>query len=420
MNVLHLSTSDIDNGGARAAHRLHQGLRSLGCNSQMLVRAKFSSDDSVTAERSPLTKLAPPVSELPLRLYSKQQGVFSPQWFPDVLAARATELNPDVINLHWVCNGYLRIETLTQFKQPLVWTLHDMWPFTGGCHYNQDCDRYKTSCGSCPLLHSNRSKDLSRWVWQRKAKAWKNANLTIVATTSWMADCARSSSLFNNSRVEVIPLGLDTDKYRPLNQQFAREVLNLPQDKQLILFGAVNGTSDRRKGFHLLQPALQQLSKAGWQDSIELVIFGASQPETAIDLGFKSHYLGYVRDDITLALIYSATDVMVVPSLQESFGQTASEALSCGTPVVAFNATGLKDIVDHQKTGYLATPFEIDDLAKGIAWMLEDEERHQKLRFLAREKSLQEFASEVQAHRYLILYEKLLENSSKVGVKDKS
>ena len=412
MNVLHLSTSDIDNGGARAAYRLHQGLRSLDCTSRLLVRAKFGSDASVTAERSPLTKLAPPVSELPLKLYPKHTGMFSPQWFPDVLGAKAAEFNPDVINLHWVCNGYLRIETLTQFNQPMVWTLHDMWPFTGGCHYTQDCDRYKTSCGSCPQLQSDRSWDLSRWVWQRKAKAWKNANLTIVASSQWMADCARSSSLFCDLRVEVIPCCLDTEKYKPTNQQFARELLNLPQDKQLVLFGAIGGTSDRRKGFHLLQPALQQLSKAGWHDQIELVVFGASQPEQEIDLGFKSHYLGYVRDDIALALIYSAADVMVVPSVQEAFGQTASEALSCGTPVVSFNATGLKDIVDHQQNGYLATPFEIDDLVNGIAWVLEDKERHQKLQFHARRKSLREFTSDVIARRYLSLYEEVLREAA--------
>lgn len=408
MNVLHLSTSDIDNGGARAAYRLHQGLRSLGCTSKMLVRAKFSSDPTVMVERSALTKLGPPISEIPLRLYPRNSGMFSPQWFPDVLAAKTAQLNPDVINLHWVCNGYLCIETLARFNKPLVWTLHDMWPFTGGCHYNQDCDKYKTSCSACPQLHSNRSWDLSRWVWQRKAQAWKDAKLTIVASSKWMADCARSSSLFKDLRVEIIPCCLDTQKYKPIARQIARELLNLPQDRQLVLFGAISATSDRRKGFHLLQPALQQLSKAGWNGQIELVVFGTSGPEQPSDLGFKCHYLGYVRDDISLALIYSAADVMVVPSVQEAFGQTASESLSCGTPVVAFNATGLKDIVDHQQNGYLATPFEVDDLAKGIAWVLEDGERQQKLRFQARQKSLREFACDSLARRYLSVYEEIL------------
>lgn len=413
MDIIHLSTSDIDNGGARAAYRLHDGLRSLGCNSKMLVRAKFSNDPTVLIERSPLTKLSPPISGMPLRLYPKRNAsMFSLQWFPDVLTKRVNQFNPDIINLHWVCNGYLQIETLAKFSQPLVWTLHDMWPFTGGCDYIKDCERYKESCGQCPQLQSSRSSDLSRWVWQRKAKAWQNANLTIVATTKWMADCARSSSLFKNRRIEVIPLGLDTEKYKPVNRQVARDLLNLPQDKKIVLFGAITSTSYPRKGFQLLVPALQRLSASGWADHIELVVFGSSEPEKPIDLGFNAHYLGRVHDDISLALIYSAADVMVVPSVQEAFGQTASEALSCGTPVVAFNATGLKDIVDHQQNGYLATPFEVEDLAKGIAWVIEDEERQQKLQVQARQKSLQEFAKCVQARRYLSLYEEIISASS--------
>lgn len=344
-----------------------------------------------------------------MRLYPRRSGgIFSSQWVPDVLAQRVRQFNPDIVHIHAICNGYLQIETLRQFQKPLVWTLHDMWPFTGGCHYNQDCDRYQESCGACPQLQSDRQQDLSHWVWKRKAKAWKGLNLTLVATTSWMAECARSSSLFKDLQIETIPLGLDTDKYKPHNRHFAREALNLPQDKHLVLFGAIGGTSDRRKGFHLLQPALQRLSQSGWQDQIELVIFGASQPEPAIELGFKTHYVGRLHDDLSLTLVYSAADVMVVPSVQEAFGQTASEAQSCGTPVVAFNATGVKDVIDHQQTGYLATPFEVEDLAKGIVWVLEDQERHRQLQFQAREKGLRDFASETQASRYMSLYTKLI------------
>jgi glycosyltransferase involved in cell wall biosynthesis len=410
MNVLHLSTSDIEGGAARAAYRLHQGLQTANITSKMLVRAKVSPDQTVIADKSVLTKLGPPAGSLPLRLYPKhERSLFSPQWFPDALLPRVRSLDPDIIHLHWVCNGFLQIETLGKLNKPLVWTLHDMWAFTGGCHYSQSCDRYVQSCGACPQLKSQQNWDLSRWVWQRKAKAWKDMNLTIVSPSVWLADCARSSPLFQNRQIEVIPHGLNLTTYRPIETAIARKLLNLPIDKQFVLFGASPGTTgDKRKGFHLLQPALQQLSQSRWQDRLELVVFGSSQPDRPIDLSFKTHYLGQFHDDLSLALVYAAADVMVVPSLQEAFGQTASEALACGTPVVAFAATGLKDIISHQQDGYLAQPFEIEDLASGIAWVLEDGDRHQKLRTCAREKAEREFNLELQAHRYRSLFTALL------------
>jgi glycosyltransferase involved in cell wall biosynthesis len=403
--------ADIDGGAARAAYRLHQGLQAIAIPSQMLVQSKFSADNTVMVQKSAIAKLGARFDGLPLKLYRhRDRTMFSPQWFPDVVASKVAQLNPDLISLHWVCNGYLQIESLAKFNKPLVWTLHDMWPFTGGCHYTQECDRYTNACGTCPQLKSNRNWDVSRWTWQRKARTYKNLNLTIVAPSFWLAECAKASSLFKDLRVEVIPHGLNIEIYKPIEQQVARKLLNLPQDKQLVLFGAARGAvGDSRKGFHLLHAALQNLSQSGWQDRIELVVFGASQSDRAIDLGFKAHYLGRFHDDISLALVYSAADVMVVPSIQEAFGQTASESLACGTPAVAFNATGLKDIVVHQQNGYLARPFEMEDLAQGIAWVLEDRDRHQKLRYHARQTAEKEFTPELQAHRYLSLFTEILD-----------
>jgi glycosyltransferase involved in cell wall biosynthesis len=335
--------------------------------------------------------------------------IFSINATPSLMLNRVQQFNASIINLHWVGWEYVRIEDIKKLKTPLVWTLQDMWPFTGGCHYSQKCDRYTDSCGACPQLKSHQESDLSGWVWQRKAKAWLNLNLTIVAPSKWMAECANASSLFKDLRVEVIPFCLDTEQYQPIPQQEARQLLNLPQDKQLVLFGAINATEDTRKGFHLLIPALQNLSQSAWKEKIELVVFGSSSPEKPIDLGFKTHYLGHLNDEIALANAYSAVDVMIVPSLQESFGQTASESLACGTPVVAFNATGLKDIVDHQENGYLAKPYEIEDLAKGIAWILENRDRHQKLSTHAREKAKREFALARQADLYSSLYTEITE-----------
>jgi glycosyltransferase involved in cell wall biosynthesis len=409
MKVLHLNTYDIVGGAARAAYRLHQGLQRIGVQSEMLVQTKASDDYSVVSPtflldkivdkfRPSLTKLAlPPMQEL-----------FSPQCLPDRVLPKIRQNQPDIINLNWICDGYLQVETLAKVSQPIVWTLMDMWAFTGGCHYSDICDRYVNSCGNCPQLRSTKEQDLSRWVWQRKAKAWKRVNITVVSPSRWLAKCASSSSLFQDLHVEVIPFGLNIERYKSMSQTIARELLNLPQDKQIILFGAVQATSDLRKGFRLLQLALQNLSQSGYGDQFELVIFGASQPITPVGLGFRAHYLGKLNDDIALQITYAAADVMIVPSLQESFGQTASESLACGTPVVAFAGSGLDDIIDHQQNGYLANPYDTDDLAQGIIWVLEDSDRLQKLSHRAREKAEQEFSQELQAKRYLSLFEAIL------------
>ncbi|MEG4012304.1 MULTISPECIES: glycosyltransferase family 4 protein [unclassified Microcoleus] len=413
MKVVLLNSSDTEGGAARAAYRLHQGLQGIGVSSQMLVKNKKSGDSSVISSQNSITnKLDKIISTLynsPLRLYPERRPViFSTEWLPDSLDVQISQIKPDIINLHWVCGGYLQVESIPRFNQPLVWTLHDMWPFTGGCHYSEDCDRYAQSCGSCPQLHSSKDSDLSRWVWERKAKAWKNLNLTLVSPSVWLAKCASSSSLLKDYRVEVIPYGINTQKYKPINREWVREILNLPQDKQIVLFGCASGTGDRWKGFNLLVSALQSLSKSGWSDRIELLVFGSSEPSNPIELGFKAHYLGKFADDISLAIVYAAADVFVAPSIYDNLPNTVMEASACGIPSVGFKIGGMPDLIDHCSNGYLAKPYETEDLARGIAWVLEDSERHQKLCRNAREKVEAKFTLEVQAREYQKLYEEVL------------
>jgi glycosyltransferase involved in cell wall biosynthesis len=414
MQVLLLSTFDTTGGAGRAAYRLHKGLQNSGIVSQMLVQTKLSDDKTVIAPQTSMeksiAKLGHALDTIPSQFYRQREKTeFSTQWVPDLLVSRTAKLNPDLINLHWINNSYLRIETIARFHQPMVWTLHDMWPFTGGCHYDNDCNRYINSCGACPQLYSNNNVDLSRWIWQRKLSAWQKLHLTLVTPSSWLAQCASSSALLKHQRIEVIPNGLDIGRYKPINRQIVRELLNLPQDKQLVLFGAMNATSARRKGFHLLQPALQSLCQSGWQDNVELIVVGASQADNQTDeLGFKTHYLGKLGDDISLAQVYAAADVFVAPSIQDNLPNTVMEAIACGTPCVAFKIGGMPEMIEHQQNGYLAQPFEVEDLAKGIAWVLEDRERHQKLCKHARQKAEQEFTSELQAQRYVSLFNEIV------------
>jgi glycosyltransferase involved in cell wall biosynthesis len=414
MKVCLLSHSDGRGGAYAAAYRLHQGLQNSGINSMMLVGDKTRDDFNVLSPQNKLgkawVKLAPSLDALPKQLYpQRERTAYSPQWVLERIAAKVDQIAPDIINLHWINAGYLQIETIAKFNKPLVWTLHDMWAFTGGCHYSYDCDRYTKSCGACPQLRSNRDWDLSRWIWRRKAKAWNQLNLTIVTPSNWLAKCAKASSLFQNLPIQVIPNGLDTQKYRPIDRQLAKNLLGLPPDKHIVLFGAVKPTSDRRKGFHLLLPALQKLSllEAEWQKCLELVIFGSSEPHESPDFGLKANYFGRLSDDISLSLLYSAADVFVAPSLEDNLPNTVMEALACGTPCVAFKIGGMPDMIEHQQNGYLVQPFAVEDLTQGIAWVLEDGERHCKLSKYAREKVEQEFTLERQANCYLSVFEEI-------------
>ncbi|MFM6308601.1 MAG: glycosyltransferase, partial [Dolichospermum sp.] len=221
----------------------------------------------------------------------------------------------------------------------------------------------------------------------------------------WLADYARKSSLFQNLRIEVIANGLDAQVYKPIDQKIARNLLNLPLDRKLVLFGAIKSTSDRRKGFHLLEPALRKLSEdKNHKNDVELVIFGASPPSEVPNLGLPIHYLGRLNDDIALALLYSAVDVFIAPSVQDNLPNTVMESLACGTPCIAFDIGGMSDMIEHQQNGYLAKHFDIDDLVRGITWVLEDEERLRWLGGNGRKKVEQKFTLEIQAHNYLYIY----------------
>lgn len=405
-----IGTSDLEGGAARAAYRLYRGLLASGMDVRFFVQDRTGTGKHVVGPETKVAKafarLRPTLDELPMRLYSSRpRRTFSPAWVPSDVRLRVKEFRPDVVNLHWVCKGFVPVETLARLAGPLVWTLHDMWPFTGGCHYSYGCDRYMQACGQCPQLGSRMEFDLSRWVWRRKARAWGRADLTVVAPSRWMADCAARSSLLRGRRVEVIPYGIDTGVYRPIDGRAARQVMGLPLDRKLVLFSALKATDDPRKGITYAYGALRELRGARQAGGVELVIVGAPGPGEQGDLGLPTHYLGTLGDDIALAVAYSAADVFVAPSIEDNLPNTVLESLACGTPCVAFDIGGMPDMIVHGENGYLAQPYDVSDLARGIAWVLEDRERHDRLSSQARKKVEVEFALAKQARRYQAAFE---------------
>lgn len=373
MRILHLCYSDLDGGAARAAFRLHQAQRSQGLDSHMLVINKCSDDPfvhTVSGLQQLRIKLASALSRLLLRGQKTPNPVHhSLNLFPSGLLREIDRLAPDVVNLHWLGGEMLSIGEIARIRQPVVWTLHDMWAFSGAEHYDDDkpSQRYQMGYHRESRHEQHGGLDLDRWTFRRKQKAWAGKSFQIVTPSHWMADCVRQSTLFAGLPVSVISNCIDHTLYRPLPRELAREALGLPQDKQLLLFGAMSSTSDPRKGYHLLIPALQQLKVEGKAEQVELVVFGASRGDAEQVTGIKTHYMGRLHDDISLCLLYNAANLFVAPSLQDNLPNTLVESLACGTPCVAFDIGGMKDLICCTPMGKLVYNIELSELTLAIS-----------------------------------------------------
>jgi glycosyltransferase involved in cell wall biosynthesis len=418
LKIYILSHSDSIGGGPRAAYRTHSALREAGVDSIMLVNQAVIGDWTVKGPSSTLAKLK-------AKLYSGLGGIMgrlvkdgnpTTHSLACLPTNRAKDFNGapiDLIHLHWVNGEMLSINDIGNIRKPVVWTLHDMWAFSGAEHYVADDGAARWRVGYSPKSRpkSESGVDLNTWTWQRKQKAWKHPKpMHIVTPSRWLTECAAQSELMKGWPMHVVPNPLNTEVWKPVDKATARELLHLPAKAPLLMFGAIGGAADPRKGFDLLRAALGFLKQTQIQNSnaalqgLELIIFGQHTPEQADDLGFPVHYMGHVHDDVSLRLLYSAADVMVVPSRQEAFGQTASEALACGTPVAAFNATGLIDVLEHRVSGYLAKPFEAEDLAIGIEWLFSELAKSTQLNIAARKRAVDCFSYPVVAKQYEAIY----------------
>ncbi len=409
MKILIINTSDLYGGAARAAYRLHRALVNEGVDCKMLVQTKLGGDYTVISPSSVFQKIfskfRPHLDTLLIKkIYrNKTDTLFSPAWIPSFgLIDQINKIKPDIVHLHWICGGMMRIEELKKINSPIVWSLHDNWAFTGGCHIKWACEKYRDQCGSCPRLGSKNSKDISRRIFKRKERIYsKISSLTIIGLSRWINKCSQKSKLFKNSNTYNLPNPIDTEIFRPFHKNNSRELWKFPENKKIILFGAP--VDDINKGFKELFEAVKLLKTM----NVEIVIFGSSIPENFQSLNFKFHFLGSLLDDTSLITLYSAADVFVVPSLQENLSNSIMESLSCGTPVVAFDIGGNSDMIEHEKNGYLAKAYSADDLACGIEWII-NHNNYNELSLNARKKIVENFDSKIVAHKYIKMYNEIL------------
>lgn len=414
LRVLVASANEKDGGAAVAASRLRDGLLAQGHNALMFVQTPGTGHPATLGPKGQIqrtvARLRSDLDAIPLKRYPKRHAPFSVNWLPRFYPAWPSHWNADIVHLHWVNAGFMSLGDIKQIQQPVVWTLHDMWPLTGGCHYDEECGRYELGCGSCPVLYSAEKNDISARRWTAKRDAYSDVDMTLVSPSRWLAKCASQSPLLGKKRIEVIRNGLDLRKYKPLDKAFARQAVGLPADKPIILFGAVNASGDPRKGHGLLQTAMMRLNADARIDPPVLAVFGSSPPRQESTFGFTTFHFGHLGDDISLALLYAACDVFVAPSLQDNLPNTVAEALACGTPCVAFNVGGMPDMITHQENGYLAKAFDPVDLAEGLAWtLLQLKRQPQMLAHAARKFAVEQLDLETQTRCYIELYRELIE-----------
>jgi len=410
IRVTHLVGSPQDTGAGRGAYRLHCSLEELGVASHFVMRGGQAPTKSVTSLhgqpwRRVALALGGLIDSLPLRFYSKRRpGFFSTAIAGIPIGSLLTGRDADIVHLHWMGDGFLSVGQVAAMRRPLVWTMRDMWPFTGGCHYTVGCERYFDGCGQCPILGSEHTADLSRFNAWRKM-GFRKERIRLVAISSWLAECAARSAVFRDWPITVIPNSVDTRLYRPIDKYIARRVLGLQEDAVIVAFGAVS-VGDVRKGAAYLADAMRKLQGT----KVQYLVFGKGGSHLRAlvgDLEGRIHFLGSLQDDISLMLAYAAADTFVAPSTQEAFGKTIIEAMACGRPVVAFDATGPKDIIAHGSDGYLAKLFDAEDLVQGILWVV-DPVRNTSLGNAARDKACLHYDDVIIAKRYLTLYEDIL------------
>ncbi|GGO73872.1 glycosyltransferase [Bowmanella pacifica] len=369
IKVVHLIAGSLSGGAARGAYWLHKGLLKEGVNSRIITSSTITLGEaeitSVAKGRGIAKYQANKEAErLLLSSYpNRKNELFSSGMFGYDLFDLDVFNEADIVHLHWINDNFIDISIIREIEKPIVWTMRDMWPMTGGCHYAVDCDKYVDGCGKCPLLKSDIERDLSTEIQLYKSIHFPS-RIQFVGISNWLSDLANKSWVMNGKAIRTIHNCIDTESFLPISKSVAREILGLATRKRIIVFGA-SRVNDYYKGFSFIKQTLNLLNK----EKYYLLIFGASYEEDFSNLGFEYKRLGYLNDILSMRIAYSSGDVFLCASIIEAFGKTVAESMACGTPVVCFDNAGPGEIVEHKISGYKAKPFSAQDMAKGIEYL---------------------------------------------------
>ena len=410
MRVVQVNTTDTIGGAGLAAYRLHQGLRSVsGIDSFLLVGISATQDADVRAVYAGKTGYR--LSRL-AHVTTRKLGLAGLVEFPPAPVARRLLDSADLLHLHHIHGGFFSYPSLMRRAQrvPTVWTLHDMWSFTGGCAYSLECGRWREGCGECPQRRDlSMTFDTTAAHWRWKRRAYRSARLTIVTPSRWLAQLAQSSPLHEGFSVHCIPNGIDTETFQPRDGGELRREWGIPRDAPVALAQA-----GARKGESLL-PSIVAALPENLRKKVVLVLVGrdpVSEASRYPGIG-QLVVTGYVSDQKRMADCYALADVFLHPSSADNLPNTLIESMACGTPAVAFDVGGCGEVIQHMETGYAARAGDCADFATGVALMLDDAALRKSFQEHGRRLVSKEFSTTVAVRRYRALYESILGNVNK-------
>ncbi len=401
MKIIHINTYS-KGGAANAAIRLHEKLLKQNCNSTIL---SFSNAHNTINAYSVITRKHSYniIYRIKTRNdFQKKKKIlknksFNPELF--TLPYSVIELsknkhiqNADIIHLHWVADFINYPDFFKKINKPIVWTLHDMNPFTGGCHYAFDCNNFSSNCENCPQIKGISNQKVAYNVLKVKKKAYSNKKINFICLNEWMMNCLKNSSIFSDNKCTLIPNGLNPEVYKIYCKVNTRKKLGLPTDKKLVLFVA-DSINNYRKGVKYIIEASKQFNDT------KFITVGKGDLKEPNFI-----HLGEINNEELMAQIYSAADVFVIPSLADNLPNTILESLYCGTPIIGFNVGGIPEMIIHGKNGLICNEISSLALAKLIKEAL-------SVKFDPKFISIdanQRFNLTIQANKYIELYKSLI------------
>jgi glycosyltransferase involved in cell wall biosynthesis len=418
MKILLIGKHPTTGGAAIASYRLMKALRARDVEVKMLVQEGGIPAEGIYSTtrgwaKKKINLLRFIFERLVFLRFERSRSIrflFSIANTGECIVRNPLVKEADVIHLHWINAGFLSLRSLKELLQlgkPLVWTFHDMWPFTGGCHYALDCKSYTRECGSCPYLRKPSKRDLSHRIWKRKEQVFKNSLVHVVTPSHWLEACVRESSLLGHWRLRTIHNPIDHELYKPLPREESCHHLGLDASKKYILFGAAN-MNNMLKGFTYFQEAVKILvenNKVG--EDTEILLFGKTRRDLASTFPLPAKEFSFVSSTQTMIHLYSVAHVFVIPSLQDNLPNTILESMFCGTPVVGFRTGGIPEMIVHQENGYLAEFKSATDLAAGMAWGLMPAS-YDRLSERTREIALERFSRDLSVEQHIELYKSLI------------